>query len=155
MIDRTGNPCVNLFMLPRNLWNRYNAANPVYDLARRNPFRSAMIQHLTTLGTNETNRGALLSQVVTTGDYLRLETNPTLEPNSGPGGGNNPGAGYPNGRRLGDDVVDTLIGTITNGTVPTGDMVNANDVPFIDQFPFLAPPHTRRAAGTLDDGTRN
>ncbi len=57
--------------------------------------------------------------------------------------------GFPNGRRLADDVVDIelrlLEGAALTGTpVPrpaAGDGVNANDVPFDNTFPYLALPH--------------
>ncbi|GIW42636.1 MAG: hypothetical protein KatS3mg076_3213 [Candidatus Binatia bacterium] len=48
-------------------------------------------------------------------------------------------AGYPNGRELTDDVVD-LVGDpralATDDPYP-----DANDVPFLGEFPYLAPPH--------------
>jgi hypothetical protein len=87
---------------------------------------------------------------VNRGDYLRLNL---AQANSGPGGGNNAGAGFPNGRRPGDDVIDTLLFFIANQNA-LGDNVNANDVPFGSTFPFFAPPHQPLAAG-VDDGTRN
>jgi hypothetical protein len=74
--------------------------------------------------------------------------------NSGPSGGTNAGAGFPNGRRPADDVVDTFLFLVTNGAITTGDNVNSNDVPFRNTFPFLASPQQPRASGT-DDNTRN
>lgn len=47
-------------------------------------------------------------------------------------------AGFPNGRRLEDDVVD-LVGAPLPGEGPT--FPTANDVPFLPDFPYLAPPH--------------
>jgi hypothetical protein len=49
-------------------------------------------------------------------------------------------AGFLNGRRLADDVIDAEFGVLTNGNV-TSDGVNANDRAFIDSFPYLAGPH--------------
>ena len=49
-------------------------------------------------------------------------------------------AGYPNGRLLTDDVTDRAIRLISNQTI-TGDGVDANDVDFLAEFPYLAPPH--------------
>ena len=60
--------------------------------------------------------------------------------------------GFPNGRRLGDDVTDILLRAIAGGypftpdfDVPPnnqlGDGVDANDVPFTGTFPYLATPH--------------
>jgi uncharacterized protein DUF4331 len=66
--------------------------------------------------------------------------------------------GYPNGRRLADDVVDIDLrafaqgyGSILNGIAPTlfpnrfpnrvlGDGVDANDKPFLSTFPYVAAP---------------
>jgi len=60
--------------------------------------------------------------------------------------------GFPNGRRVGDDVVDIALRAVAGGTPLTpafnhspnntlGDGVNQNDVPYLTQFPYLAPPH--------------
>ena len=65
--------------------------------------------------------------------------------------------GWPNGRRLGDDVVDIELraiaqgyGTFLNGAfgLPNktpnnllGDGVDGNDVPFSSTFPYVAAPH--------------
>ena len=53
-------------------------------------------------------------------------------------------AGYPNGRRLTDDVVDidlqVVAGALQGNMVPLGDGVNQNDVQFLSSFPYVAPP---------------
>ena len=65
-------------------------------------------------------------------------------------GGDN--AGYPNGRRVGDDVVDIIIRVAAGATTFTpafnvapnnllGDGVNENDRPFLTRFPYLATPY--------------
>ena len=87
---------------------------------------------------------------VTKGDMLRLDTS---KANSGLQGGNNAGAGFPNGRRPTDDVIDTILFLVTNGGLTTGDHVNANDVTFRDTFPFFAPSQQPRDSG--DDNTKN
>jgi hypothetical protein len=48
--------------------------------------------------------------------------------------------GFPNGRRLADDVIDTELGLVTEGLVTT-DCVSGNDSQFGTKFPFLAAPH--------------
>jgi hypothetical protein len=59
----------------------------------------------------------------------------------------NPGSptSYPNGRGLEDDVIDILLGLITNlnggAAIPGVDGVDANDVPFLPAFPYMAEPH--------------
>jgi len=61
-------------------------------------------------------------------------------------------AGFPNGRRVGDDVVDIALRVMAGATAFTpmydvfpnnalGDGVDANDVPYLDVFPYLASPH--------------
>jgi hypothetical protein len=58
-------------------------------------------------------------------------------------------AGFPNGRRLGDDVIDITLqaaeGVLLAGHNPAidglGDNVNANDVAFSPAFPYVALPH--------------
>src|SRR5205085_11426890 len=59
-------------------------------------------------------------------------------------------AGFPNGRRLTDDVVDIALqaveGAAQSGTIvpalASGDGVNQNDVAFGTAFPYVALPHT-------------
>ncbi|GAA3020393.1 DUF4331 domain-containing protein [Streptomyces fulvorobeus] len=60
-------------------------------------------------------------------------------------------AGFPNGRRLADDVIDISLQAVegaarTGKLVPAlaeGDKVNANEVRFGTSFPYLALPHTK------------
>jgi hypothetical protein len=49
-------------------------------------------------------------------------------------------AGFLNGRRLADDVIDIELSVIT-GNATAGDCVDANDLPFAASFPYLAPAH--------------
>ncbi len=61
-------------------------------------------------------------------------------------------SGFPNGRLLADDVTDVSLQVIAGATAFTpefnkapnnqlGDGVNANDVPFLSTFPYVASPH--------------
>lgn len=73
-------------------------------------------------------------------------------------------AGYPNGRRLGDDVVDITLRIALGGVradVPRlppagerrlGDGVNANDAPLFDTFPLLASCPSGRNRRHIDPG---
>jgi len=149
-LDREGIPAVNVALTPFNVKNNYNLGSPQQDAAGQ--FASGIVATLQALGTSPTNINFLAGLAVSNGDLLRLDL--TI-PNSGLGGGNNPAAAFPNGRRLRDDVVDTLLNVITNGVITTGDNVNANDKPFQDVFPFLALPFQPFPSGTLDDSTRN
>ncbi len=148
-VDRAGVPAVNVALVPFARKDEYNLASPVDDAA--GVFANSIIATLTALGTNSTYINILASVAVTNGDYLRLNLNTA---NSGPGGGNNPAAAFPNGRRLGDDVIDTLLTLIANGST-LGDNVNANDVPLRDVFPFFALAQQPRSPGVIDDNTRN
>ena len=53
-------------------------------------------------------------------------------------------AGFPNGRRLEDDATDIYIqlvgGFLKNNKLSAGDGVDQNDKPFLDTFPYQAPP---------------
>jgi len=92
---------------------------------------------------------------------LRLNT--AIAPTAAAGAGNRLGvlaadlAGFPNGRRLEDDIVDIDLrafaegyGSFLNGLLGLpnkspnnllGDGVDANDKPFLTQFPYVASPH--------------
>lgn len=55
--------------------------------------------------------------------------------------------GWPNGRRLGDDVVDIALTAIASGPsyakiTKVGDNIDANDTPYHQVFPYLATPHS-------------
>jgi hypothetical protein len=53
-------------------------------------------------------------------------------------------AGYPNGRRLGDDVIDiderVIAGELIGHKLPLGDGVNADDKAVLPIFPYTADP---------------
>ncbi len=55
-------------------------------------------------------------------------------------------AGFPNGRRLTDDVLDitlqAAVGVLGGVRSSLGDGVDKNDVPFRTSFPYLAPAHS-------------
>jgi hypothetical protein len=100
------------------------------------------------LNSQLVNKGVKASNFVPS-DELRLNTSvpPATDPNRmGVIGGDN--AGFPNGRRLADDVIDIALqvmeGAATNGPVAAlaaGDGVDANDVAFDTTFPYVALPH--------------
>lgn len=152
-VDRMATPAVNTALIPFARKNEYNSATPVDDAAGR--FAGDIVATLRALGTNDTNIGILASVAVTHGDYLRLNLNTT---NSSVGEGQNvttPGyTGFPNGRRPGDDTIDTLLYFIANQHA-LSDNVNKNDVPLLTAFPFFAPPHQPLENPTVDDLTRN
>ncbi|MBI4751995.1 MAG: DUF4331 family protein [Acidobacteria bacterium] len=148
-IDRMGNPAVNVALIPFPKKNSYNFGTPEDDA--RATFAPDIINSLKALGTTEENINILASVVLQRGDYLRVDP---AKPNRGTGGGNNPEAAYPNGRRLVDDTVDTILFFIANQNV-LSDNANVNDVPFRDAFPFFGASQQPREPGVVDDNTRN
>jgi hypothetical protein len=94
-------------------------------------------------------------------DQLRLNT--AIPPTAAVGRGNRLGvpagdlAGFPNGRRLEDDVTDVELRAVADGygevlnklfSLPNlspnnlvGDGVDANEVQFLEHFPYVAMPH--------------
>jgi Domain of unknown function (DUF4331) len=134
-IDQAGNPGVNVVFVPLDLDDLQNRSSTVRNTRNRIP--PAILATLDALGTDQAGIDLLTELVVTNGDFLRVDT--TIA-NTGPGGGDNEGAGFPNGRRPGDDVIDTTLAIVTNGAV-ISDNVDDDTGDFRrDEFPFLAPP---------------
>jgi len=118
-IERMGNPTVNTVLIPFGLKDHFNIAKPEND----GDFAAVIVDSLVSLGTNDENIAILASVAVP--DTLKLNVS---QP-----------SGFPNGRRLQDDVIDTLLFFIFNQTeVPDG--VPANDKQFRAEFPFVADP---------------
>jgi hypothetical protein len=162
-VSRMGNPLVNEVIIPtglKDLWNRQQPWQEVnYKQYYTNPILAQVINVVYKLGVPEKNRNDLV-QVLLTGipkvnftgsklaDLLRL--NLTIPPTPagkisrfGVVGGDN--AGWPNGRRLVDDVIDVaeqaVAGFLVGKKVPLGDGVNGGDVPNMKTFPYEALPH--------------
>jgi hypothetical protein len=148
-VDRAGNPAVNTALVPFARKNEYNASNTRYDA--KGKFAADIVASLKGLGTDEAHISALANVAVLKGDFLRLDL---TVPNTGYAGGDNAGAGFPNGRRPSDDVIDTILTIVANGAT-LGDSVDGNDVPYRNKFPFMGAPHQPRASGVVDDNTRN
>jgi hypothetical protein len=159
-VSRLGDPLINEVVIPTGLkdyWNRESpASDSQFEKYYKTPILAAVLNKLYKLGVQETNRSDLV-EVLGTGipklnftgktfaDELRLNLSvpPTAHPNRmGVLAGDN--AGYPNGRRLGDDVVDiseqAVAGFLLGKKVPLGDGVDGNDKPFISHFPYVATP---------------
>lgn len=134
-VDRVGNPGVNLLFVPPARQDEYNAAKTADDAAGK--FADDIASNLQSLGVDDLHVSLLKSITISRGDFLRL--NLTIA-NKGASGGSNPEAGFPNGRRLGDDVIDTILNFVSNGLL-AGDGVNAGDVAPQDVFPFFGLPH--------------
>ena len=159
-VNRLGNPLVNEVIIPTQLKDAWNAQQPWQESRYRRyytePLLAKVINQLYKLGAPETDRDDLVAVLLTgvpklnyTGpklaDVLRLNlTIPvTKSPNRlGVLAGDN--QGWPNGRRLSDDVIDIAeqaVGGFLKGTkLPLGDGVNADDVRTLDAFPYQADP---------------
>lgn len=159
-IDRMATPAVNVALVPFSRKNEHNAATTIDDANGR--FAADIVATLRALGTDDTSISILATLAVNNGDFLRLDT---TVPNTGSQGGGyrsdticdrnpNDAAGFPNGRRPGDDVIDTELFLINNRR-PLTDNANCNDVPYRSQFPFFGVAHQPRATGVTDDQTRN
>lgn len=150
-VDREGNPLVNNGLIPAERKNEYNGASTQDDA--NGVFRDDIIKDLQNFGTDAAHIALILAMIQENGDILRLDLD---VPNSGPQGGNNPDGGFGNlgGRRLVDDVVDATF-TLINNDQPLTDFVDANEVTFLDNFPFVALPTQPFPPGDeADDHTR-
>jgi len=157
-VSRLGNPLINEVVIPTTLKDRWNRLSPDSDAQfeqyYREPILAKVINQLYGLGVPETNRDDLVAVLLTgvpglnfTGsklaDMLRvnLSVAPTATPNRlGVLGGDT--AGFPNGRRLEDDVVDIAERAVAGKLKghPAGDLlgdgVDGNDVTRLGSFPY-------------------
>ena len=119
-----------------------------------------MLNKLYKLGVPETGRDDLVAvlgtgipKVTFTGntfaDELRINLAVPVTRRQGRAGWASSAAttrGFPNGRRLADDIVDieeqAVAGFLKGKKVPLGDGVNANDVAYLGHFPYVAAPHS-------------
>ncbi len=166
-VSRLGNPLINELLIPTQLKDKWNASTPDKDKKFEQYYSSPILAQLLNqlypqFGPfQETNRSDLVSVLLTglkepnlnyTGpteaDEIRL--NLGIAPTAPVGQGNRLGvlggdlAGYPNGRRLEDDVIDiserAVGGVLIGHSLPLGDGVDANDVPYMTTFPYQADP---------------
>ena len=175
-VSRLGNPLVNEVVLPLALKDAFNGLEPTGDAAAlsfvTNPLLPPLMQALFGVQTPATPRTDLvtifltgipgLNQIGTSprpSEMLRLNTGipPSLRPHRlGVLGGDL--AGFPNGRRVGDDVVDIALQAVAGATPLTpdfvrapnnrlGDGVDQNDKEYLSVFPFLTVPHAGREMG--------
>ncbi len=164
-VSRLANPLVNELFVPQALKDKYNRTQPSGDLKNfgrfaLNPFLAGAFNQLLALGVTTRNRTDIV-QALFTGipGVTQIRRNPaaadTLKINMGvpPSetenrfgviGGDN--AGFPNGRRLADDVVDIELRVVGGFLVPPerggkklplGDGVDQNDQAFMPVFPYV------------------
>ena len=176
-VSRLGNPLVNEVVVPAHLKDRFNSLKPrndagVPELVDRvlYPEVPELVETIYGVPAPEGPRDDLFTifltgleglnqpQDVHPAEMLRLNTSipPAEEPNRlGALGGDF--AGFPNGRRLSDDVVDIELqalegavevsgrgGSVTGVNIvealAEGDLVSTNDREFLDTFPYVALP---------------
>jgi Domain of unknown function (DUF4331) len=166
-VSRLGNPLVNEVVIPLGKKDQFNRTTPDRDAALYGkyvvkPELAAVLNALFDVKAPETGRTdivqALLQGLPMLNQHKGIKGPPAVdtiklnlgvppsntESRFGVVGGDN--AGFPNGRRLGDDVVDielqVVAGLLKGNKVPLGDGVDRNDVPFLSGFPYLAAPHS-------------
>ncbi|HYM10251.1 MAG TPA: DUF4331 domain-containing protein [Bryobacterales bacterium] len=152
-IDRVGNPLTVEVFIPvamKDYWNRSAPANDAqFAPFFANPELVAVLKAVYGLNVPAAPRMDLLGVFAPDLQRLNLAVPPSASPSRlGPLAGDN--AGWPNGRRVGDDVVDVGLRALAGVLVPgfniapnnqLGDGVNSNDVPYLNRFPFLGTPH--------------
>jgi hypothetical protein len=164
-VSRLGNPLVNEVVIPLGKKDQFNRTTPDRDAALYGkyvvkPELAAVLNALFGIGAPEDDRTdivqALLQGIPGLNQHAGADGPPAvdtiklnlgvppadMEDRFGVIGGDT--AGFPNGRRLGDDVVDielqVVAGFLKDNKVPLGDGVDRNDKPFLSAFPYLAGP---------------
>lgn len=177
-VSRLGSPLVNEVIIPLKLKDRFNASTPAGDsqfaqfvvnpqlaqllsavygitvpAAPRNDLVAIFATGIPVNGVTGPNFTTFLSDGQ---PHEMLRLNVAIPPSASPSrfgllGGDV--AGFPNGRRVFDDVVDIALRAVSGGTPFTpatnispnnvlGDGVANNDVPFLTRFPYLATPQS-------------
>lgn len=175
-VSRLGMPLVNEVVIPLGKKDRFNASRPQDDeqfldfvtqpelAGLLNALYSGVVNPIPEDGRDDLVavfltgiEGLNQPEGVEPAELMRLNTSigPSEDPERlGVLAGDN--AGFPNGRRLADDVVDVELRAVACGygfdfppcedgdnepNNQLGDGVDKNDVEFLDEFPYLATPH--------------
>ena len=177
-VSRLGNPLVNEVIIPLGLKDTFNSSTPANDAQFAqfvvDPQLAKLLAAVFGIAVPPPPRNDLVSifatgipvNAVTGPNYTTflsdgrphemMRLNVAIPPSASPNrlgllGGDV--AGYPNGRRVGDDVVDISLRAVAGGTPftpPTnappnstlGDGVDRNDLPYLTRFPYLGTPHS-------------
>ena len=167
-VSRLGNPLINEVVIPIGQKDKFNRTSPANDAKNfgkyaLNPEVARLLNALFKLDVKETNRTDIVQALLTgvpgltqigdkpaAADTLKLNLGvpPSAQPNRfGVLAGDI--AGFPNGRRLADDVTDIELRVIAGALlkpseggkqIPLGDGVDQNDKPFRSSFPYVALP---------------
>jgi hypothetical protein len=174
-VSRLGMPLVNEVVIPLGAKDKWNASRPQGDVSNfgayvTDPVIAQLIPVLyapSGIEVPPAPRNDLVAAFVTgipginkpeggkPGEMIRLNVSTTPTPFMSQdrlGALAGDGDGFPNGRRLIDDVTDielrVLAGVLNEDSDFHGspnnlltDGVDANDVPFMSAWPYLAPPH--------------
>jgi hypothetical protein len=165
-VSRLGNPLINEVVIPIGEKDKFNRTSPADDAKNfgtyaLNPELARLLNALFGLGVKETDRTDIVQALLTgvpgltqigskpaAADTLKLNLGvpPAASPNRfGVLAGDL--AGFPNGRRLADDVTDIELRVIAGALlpadkggkqIPLGDGVDQNDKPFRSTFPYVA-----------------
>jgi hypothetical protein len=164
-VNREANPLFNEVLVALADKDNYNRTSPIVDPVEYatyalNPEIAVLIN--ATFGTDFQTTGRVDLQAVYVPDVIRVNTTTGAVPVSGEAGfnrlsfiggdtvadekGNQIPSGWPNGRRLGDDVVDIALTAVASGPDFTtitvvGDNAAANDQLYNQTFPYAATPH--------------
>ena len=177
-VSRLGSPLVNELIIPLKLKDGFNRSTPAGDSQFAqfvtNPQLAQLLSAVFGINVPAAPRNDLVAIFATgipvnsvTGPnfttflsdgrpHEMLRLNVAIPPSSSPSrlgllGGDF--AGFPNGRRVFDDVVDISLRAVAGGTPFTpatnispnntiGDGVANNDVPFLSRFPYLGTPQS-------------
>lgn len=178
-ISRLGNPLVNEVVIPLKLKDAFNGLSPKDDAVAApfvlDPQLPKLLKAVYKIDIPPAPRNDLVA-IFATGikagsvpgapqfntflsdgkPHEMLRLNVAIPPSANPNRlgllGGDP-AGFPNGRRVGDDVTDIALRAVAGGTPFTpetnkapnnelGDGVDKNDVPYLTRFPYLGTPHS-------------
>jgi hypothetical protein len=168
-VSRLGNPLVNEAVIDLARKDAFNGLEPTGDAAAldrvTDPEVPKLLGAIFGVQAPPTPRNDLvtifltglpgLNQPVNVRPAEMLRLNVAIPPSANPdpmGVLRGDLAGFPNGRRVGDDVLDIVLQAAAGATPLTpafnrspnnglGDGIGRNDVPYLRQFPYLATPH--------------
>ncbi|HET8632445.1 MAG TPA: DUF4331 family protein [Thermomicrobiales bacterium] len=119
-LDRMGRPAINTVLMPEGKKDAFNAGVPAND---RRDFRADVVATLKALGNDDARAGTLADALLP--DILTVDTSSS--------------AGFLNGRKLSDDVIDAELALLTNGKVTTDCVGQHAD--YRNTFPYMGPPN--------------